>query len=233
MIYVFKNRLIILGQSYIASYDQNLLLTRHTSSFGGVAIASSGDDAYLLTSDNRVVSLAETISGSLSLTDFSYEAYNYISKFDNTNKGLAFDGQNLYIFGSTAATGYAAIVIFNVQYKYWSIYDGLRVRQIFAYSGKTYFVSDNTDQVFNLVRGQLYDALPWGNTVFNQQLSTKEIDIGDIFTTKKIRAVYVSHEDITQALLVRAYMALNGNNAAKQDKKVSFTKKEVVGVPLG
>ena len=125
-------------------------------------IASSGDDTYLHTSDNRVVSLAETISGSLSLTDFSYEAYNYISKFDNTNKGLAFDGQNLYIFGSTAATGYAAIVIFNVQYKYWSIYDGLRVRQIFAYSGKTYFVSDNTDQVFNLVRGQLYDALPRG-----------------------------------------------------------------------
>jgi hypothetical protein len=64
-------------------------------------------------------------------------------------------------------------------------------------------------------------------TTFSQYITSKEIDLDDVFTTKTLTNVYILFENYTQSVYLDVYMALNNRNSQKQQKDIG-----VVAVPI-
>lgn len=88
---------------------------------------------------------------------------------------------------------------------------------------------NNTDIVRYFDRETLTDvAIGTGQaTIFNQYITSKEIDLDDVFTTKTLTDIYMLFENYNQSVYLDVYMAINNKNSQKQQKDIS-----VFAVPI-
>lgn len=222
---VFKNRIIVVGTSFIYALKPDFTFDKLVESFGWLegGMISTGEDLYILTTQRRLVSLTETISGFIQLKNITQEVDNYVSLF-KTNICTWFDGRYMYIYGESGSVGTGILAVFDIQYKFWSIFEGIFPKKIIAEQWLTYFYDNNTDIVRVLSSEYTNDVAIWSETPTNvsQRLTLKEIDLDDIFTKKTISSVFISFENYTQQVTVDLFNAINKRNAKKPPKYLNI-----------
>lgn len=107
---------------------------------------NAGEDVYILTTQGTWVSLNETINGVVAVKNIAQEIDNYSKNF-KTNISCGFDGKKIYLYGQEDATSAGNMCVFDIFYKFWSVYTGLRPSSIVAEQGALYMTDNNSDIV--------------------------------------------------------------------------------------
>jgi hypothetical protein len=221
----FKNRLIIIWASYIYALNSTLTFDKLVESYGGIInwAISTGEDLYVLTTQRKLISIAETISWFLTLKNITQEVDNYVKEFkDNISTG--FDGRYMYIYWEQGTIGTGRMVVLDLQYKFWSIYDWLPPRKIIAEWWLTYLYDNNTDIVRVLSSGHTDDVSLWTEKTSNvsQKITLKEIDLDDIFRMKNLSALYIAFENYSQQVQIDLFYSISRKNAKKASKSINI-----------
>lgn len=221
----FKNRLIVIGTSFIYSLNSTFTFDKLVESFGGLFgwAISTGEDLYILTTQRRLISITETISWFISLKNITQEVDNYVSEFKN-NICSAFDGRYMYIYGESGSIGTGNTVILDIQYKFWSVFTNIYPKKILAEQWLTYFYDNNTDIVRVMSPEYTTDVAIWDevDTKVPQKVTLKEIDLDDIFTQKNLSSIFLAFENYTQQVAIDMYFAVDRKNAKKSMKYINI-----------
>lgn len=221
----FKNRLIVIWASYIYALNSTLTFDKLVESYGWIinGAISTGEDLYVLTTQRKLISIAETISWFLTLKNITQEVDNYVKEFKD-NIATGFDGRYMYIYWEQWTIGTGRMVVLDLQYKFWSIYDWLPPRKIIAEWWLTYLYDNNTDIVRVLSSEHTDDVSLWTEKTSNvsQKITLKEIDLDDIFRMKNLSAIYIAFENYSQQVQVDVFYAISGKNAKKSTKSINI-----------
>ena len=235
-IFNYKSRIVVNGTSFLFSIPTTLIIDRHITSYGAIkdAYINTGDDVYIFTTQNTLVSLNETIAGVVQIKNVGEQINNYLKTF-KTKIVFGTDSRKIYIYWQTDATTSGYMCVLDSIYKTWWIYYGLRPSSIVSNWWFTYITDNNTDIVRVLSSTVVTDTVIWTNltTTFDQSITLKEVDLNDIFSPKVITDVYIAMENYTQAINIDTYIAINNKNWQKKRAVFSFTEVPVWGIPLG
>lgn len=221
----FKNRLIVIGTSFIYAINSNLTFDKLVESYGGLLwwAISTGEDLYILTSQRTLISIVETISWFLQLKNITQEVDSYVKEF-KLNISSGFDGRYMYIYWDVGTTWSGRMVVLDIQYKFWSVYDWLYPKRIIAESGDTYLYDNNTD-IVRILSPEFNSDVAIGTnktTSVSQRITTKEIDLWDIFTVKVLSELYIQFENYSQQVQVDVYAGLNRKNYKKNTSYINI-----------
>lgn len=80
---VYKNRLIVYGDTFVYAIDQNFKIEKLSDYYGvrGDAIVETGDDMYFISTNGKIVSMNEADSGSLYIKNIADIASLYTEDF--------------------------------------------------------------------------------------------------------------------------------------------------------
>lgn len=101
------------------------------------------------------------------------------------------------------------MVVFDIQYKFWSVFEGIFPKRIIAEQGLTYLYDINTDIVRVLSFEYTTDEAIASSApvAVSQKITLKEIDLDDIFTRKVVSSLFISFENYTQQVQIDMFMA--------------------------
>jgi hypothetical protein len=233
---VYKSRLIIIWTNFIYSLPTTLVVDRHVTSYGWVKnwYINAGEDVYILTTQWTWVSLNETINWVVAVKNIAQEIDNY-SRVFKTNIACWFDWRKIYLYGQEDATSTWNMCVFDIFYKFWSVYTWLRPSSIVAEQWILYMTDNNSDIVRSMTWTVTNDVAVWTDNVteFEQLIWTKEIDRNDVFTFKSLIYVKLLFENFSQEVDVDLYVWLNRKNGKRNSKKVNIDEIAVWGWTMG
>lgn len=234
-IFNYKSRIVVNGTSFLFSIPTTLIIDRHITSYGAVkdAYINTGDDVYIFTTQNTLVSLNETIAWVVQIKNVGEQINNYLSTF-KSNIVFGTDSKKIYIYGQENSTTSGIMCVLDSVYKTWGIYSGLRPSSIVSNGWFTYITDNNTDIVRRFSPTIVTDTIIGTDltTTFEQSITLKEIDLNDIFSPKVLTDVYIAMENYTQAINVDAYIAINNKNWQKKRAIFTFTEIPVWGIAI-
>lgn len=235
-IFTYKSRIVVNGTSFLFSIPTTLIIDRHITSYGAVkdAYINTGDDVYIFTTQNTLVSLNETIAGVVQIKNVGEQINNYLATY-KTNIVFGTDSKKIYIYWQPDASTSGIMCVLDSVFKTWGIYYGLRPSSIVSNGGFTYITDNNTDIVRKLDSSIVTDVVIWTDqiTTFEQSITLKEVDLNDIFSPKILTDVYISMENYTQAINVDAYIAINWKNWQKKRAVFNVEEIPVGGIAIG
>ena len=234
-IFPYKTRLVTLWTNFVFSINSSGIIDKHTTSFGWIKnwYVNLGDDAYILTTDRSLISLNETINGVVGIKNVGDEIANYLNDFQY---GVCFgmDSKKIYMYGQPNASTVGTMCVFDITYKTWCTFTGLRPASIISDGGHTYIADNNSDIIRVFDKSILTDVWLGETTVeWLQTVTSKEIDRQDIFSVKSLMSMYLSFENYTQELDIDVFMAVNNQNGQKDRKHVMIREIPVWGWSIG
>lgn len=143
-IYVYRNRIIAYWVDFIYAFKQNWEIEKLSKTVWvrDDAIFETGDDLYIFSTDRKIISINELASGTLFIRDISEQLSNYTTTFD-ADCFIGADNDNIYIGWSSGLTSWfvdkTTLLVFNLMYKYWSVYIVPAVCWSFTYKWVIYF----------------------------------------------------------------------------------------------
>lgn len=230
-IFTFKNRLIVWGTNFVVVINPDMTYDIKSSSFGIKlgSLVDLWDDMYFLASSGQIKSLSEVVSGTTTtivLNDIGKVVNNYTKNF-LSSICAGFDGRKMYMYWQVDASTIWTIVVFDVLYKFWSTYTGLRPSSIIQEDWITYLTSNNTDKVSKFDSTVFTDL--W--TAIEQRIAIKEIDLWDVFTTKELHSTYFWLENFTQNAIYNVYIALPNLNTLIYTKEITVSERVQPAIP--
>jgi len=226
-IFQYKSRLIVIWTNFLFSISSSLSVDRHVTTFGGEkdAYVNTWDDVYILTSQKTLASLNETITGVIVVKNVGQDIDNFIKKY-NFNICFWFDANKIFLYWEETAGFIGKMCIYDVRRKLWLIYTGLNPKSIVAEGGRVYLSDNNSDIVRYFDLNITTDVAIGTNqtSTFNMYLETKEIDLGDIFSQKVLKNVYIAFENYSQSLYMDVAMGLNRKNANKARQSIDINE---------
>lgn len=214
-IFQFWNRLIIWGNNFAKYIDVNKMLNTISISWG---IKKNGfinfdTDAYVFSSNKGLYSLVETIKGTLVPNNIWKQMQNYMNQF-NSEICMWFDGQRFFLYWQVDGSTEWKIVVLDVLYKFWSVWTWLRPSSIVSENWVTYLTQNNWEKVVYVDTTVDTDT----TTAIEQKVTTREIDLWDIFSQKILPFLLFWFDNYTQDVNVKIFASLNRAQATIADK---------------
>lgn len=235
-IFPFKNRLIVIGTSFIYALNSSLTFDKLVDAYGGIlnGVVSTGEDVYIVTTQGTLISINETISWFVELKNIARDVDNYIKDF-KANVSAAFDGRYMYIYGDSGTIGTGVICVYDIRYKFWSIFSGIYPVKIIPEQSTVYVFDNNSDVVRALTLLYTTDVLVGTGRSANvsQLLSLKEIDRWDIFTMHSMMELYFSFENYSQSVNIDTYMWIDGKNGKKNTVRFDIAEVPIANAYIG
>lgn len=235
-IFPFKNRLIVIGTSFIYALNSSLTFDKLVDAYGGIlnGVVSTGEDVYIVTTQWTLISINETISWFVELKNIARDVDNYIKDF-KANVSAAFDGRYMYIYWDSWTIWTWVICVYDIRYKFWSIFSGIYPVKIIPEQSTVYVFDNNSDVVRALSLLYTTDVLVGTGRSANvsQLLSLKEIDRWDIFTMHSMMELYFSFENYSQSVNIDTYMGIDGKNAKKNTVKFDIAEIPIANAYIG
>lgn len=234
-IFQYKSRLVVLWTNFVFSVTSTLAVDRHVTTFGWIrdAYINTWDDVYFLSTQKTLISMNETINWVVWLTNAGQDIDNYIQNY-NTNIAFWFDSQKLYLYWEETSTTEWTMCVFDIKRKMWIMYTWFRPKS-FISEWWLMYMNDNDSDIYRYFDSSVTTDVSIGTsqtTAIEQSLSTKEIDLSDIFTKKILSEIYFSFENYTQTISVDTYMAINRLNGQKIRKNLSVEELPIWTVTL-
>lgn len=143
-LYVYRNKLIVYGKSFVYAYSQNWTIEKLSDSIWvqDDAIYETWDDLYFISTDKKIISINELASWTLYVKDITEKFNSYTSTWNN-NCFIWSDTKNIY-FGwckseSSTFQSKMYMLVFSLDKKFWSVYECPPFKWIFTYNGRSYF----------------------------------------------------------------------------------------------
>lgn len=237
-VYVYRNRLICYGDSFIYAVKTDWVIEKITDSFGiqKDAIVSTWDDLMCITTDRRIVSINETINWALYVKDIADSLFNY-TRWMSADCWAWADSENIYFGGRSRSyniTDRPYILVYNLVYKFWSVYTWPQILWVVSYNGIAYFTDaflpwhrvlggGFSNEYFGLLE---YNATSTNTTsvastvqqAYEQKVSTRWIDLGRIFEIKALQQVSLWFENLRTRADTTVFMLLDGKVWSKVKK---------------
>jgi len=143
-LYVYRNKLIVYGRSFIYAYAQNGTIEKLSNSIWvqNNAIYETGDDLYFISSDKKIVSVNELASGNLYVKDISEKFNSYTSTWNN-NCFIGSDTKNIYFGWCKSESGSFQskmyMLVFSLDKKFWSVYECPPFKWIHTFNWVSFF----------------------------------------------------------------------------------------------
>ena len=235
-IFNYKSRIVVNWTSFLFSIPTTLIIDRHITSYGAIkdAYINTGDDVYIFTTQNTLVSLNETIAGVVQIKNVGAQITSYLKEY-KSNIVFGTDSRKIYIYGQVDANTSWTMCVLDSIYKTWWVYTWLRPTSIVSNGWFTYITDNNTDIVRKFDSDIVTDTIIGTEmtTTFEQRITLKEVDLNDIFSPKVLTDVYISMENYTQAINVDSYVAMNRKNWQKKRAIFSIQEIPVGGIAIG
>lgn len=214
-IFSYWNRLIIWGNNFAKYLDINKTLNTISDSWG---IKSNGfinfdTDAYVFSSNKGLYSLDETIKGTLVPTNIWKQMQNYMDEF-NSDICMWFDWKRFYLYWQADSSTAWKVLALDVRYKFWSVWTWLRPSSIVSENGVTYMTDNNWEKVRYIDDSVQTDT----SSIIEQKVTTREIDLWDIFSPKIVPKAYFWFDNYTQDVWVKIFASLNRAQATIVEK---------------
>lgn len=173
-LFTYKNRLIVLGDSFVAAIQSSGIIDIISTTFGGKrrSAINAGNDIYFLTTNNELVSLSENIALTIIVNDIVKSMTNYTRDF-NTSICSGIDGSKMYLYGQVDSVTPGTMIVLDLRYKFFSTYTGLAPSSFLFSNGVTYLF-DNATNICRRFDSTITTDV--GNVAIEQMISVKDID---------------------------------------------------------
>lgn len=227
-IFIFKDRLIIAWNNFIAYINQfsDLIEIKRVSWSYWMKENSLVDlwvDSYFISSNRQIYSLSEIQSWALIATNVWQKVNNYVKNF-YTNISSWFDWRKLFFYWQKDSNTPWVMVVLDVEYKFWSIYTWLRPADIVNEDWIIYMADNNSHIVRYFDSTTTKDV--W-NVNIEQKIAFNEFVWFSAFIWKNIAEFLVWLENYSQELYVDIYMANPKWNWRKPRKLISTIEVDV------
>lgn len=221
-LFKFRGKLVIGGDNFVSYLDSyNSAIKTISTSYGLMknSLVDLGQDCYFLTQDKQLISLSENIAGTIVPDNVSKTVSNYVKKF-SADISSGFDGKRFYLYGSEVAGTPGTLVVFDMVYRFWSTYTGLRPSKIVSDAGTCYLGANNSGTVSK------FDPLATADVgvAFSPKAASKELYLGDPFSMKAASDFYIWMENYTQDFQFDLYYAITGSNGKKLGRRFTFAQ---------
>lgn len=230
-LFVFKWRLIIAWSSYIAyySWDPSSVSTINliSESYGMVygTLVDVWVDWYFISQNKNIYSLKENLAWTtLYATDEGKVVWNYLKDF-NFNICWGFDWKRLYFYWEKESGTPWNIVVFNIQYKFWSTYKWLSPSNFTYYWNILYIAQRNSDKLWFFDETSQTDF--WAPII--QRIASKEITLDDAFYIKSVTDIFIWLDNYVQKLNLIVYCALVWRNSERYIKEINVLEWDIAG----
>ena len=174
-------------------------------------------DAYLFSSDKQLFSLDETIKWTIVANNIGKQMQNYMDEF-NTDVCMWFDGKRFYLYWQTDASTAGKVIALDVRYKFWSAWTWLRPSSMISENWVIYFTDNNSEVVRYIDDTVDTDT----TTAIEQKITTREIDLWDIFSQKIVPKAFFWFDNYTQDVNVKIFASLNRYQATIVEKNFNI-----------
>lgn len=224
-IFPFKNRLIVWWTNFVVVINRDMTYDIKSSTYWikQWSIVDLWDDMYFIATSGQIKSLSEVVSWTTTtivLNDIGQSVQNYTKDF-LTSISSWFDGRKMYMYWQKDSSTQWIIVIFDILYKIWHIYNWLRPSSIIQDDWITYLTSNNTDKVSKFDSTTTTDM--WVD--IEQKMTIREIDLWDVFAIKEFIDTKLWLENYEQELYLNIYCALPNKNTLIYSKTISLKEK--------
>lgn len=232
-LFVFKDRLIIWWNSYIAYLKWpvwNLSLNQVdivTNSYwiAPKTLVDVWVDWYFISTTKHIYSLKENLAWTaLQATDEWVTIQNYLKNY-NFNLSWGFDWSKLYFYWEKEAWVPWTMVVLDIQYRFWSTYTWLSPSTIKFNEWKTYLTDNNSDivRVFDWdVNTDIWESI-------SQKIAIRELTLSKPFNIKSVTDCFLWLDNYAQDLSVSLYAALPRMNTRVLVKNIKILDSEVDG----
>lgn len=221
-LFTYKNRLIVLGDSFVAAIQSSGVIDIISTTFWGKrrSAINAGNDIYFLTTNNELVSLSENIALTVIVNDIVKSMTNYTKDF-NTSICSGIDGSKMYLYGQVDSVTPGTIIVLDLRYKFFSTYTGLAPSSFLFSNGVTYLF-DNATHLCRRFDTTVFTDV--GDVEIEQMVSVKDIDNRDPFTMKTFKQIWLWFENFTQELYVDVYRSIDRSNGKYDTKLISIAE---------
>lgn len=135
---------MVYGKDFLYAYSSTKNIERLSDVIGvkDNAIFSTGDDLYGISANKRIYSVNELASGTLYIKNITKQLSNYTENFVE-DCFIHADNRNIYFGGNASSSGsfvnFTYLLVYSLEYKYWSIYSIPTVCGASSYNGIIYF----------------------------------------------------------------------------------------------
>ena len=202
----FKDRLIVWWTNFAKLYNKDKTIETISSTWWIKQwwFNNLNSDAYIFTTDKQLQSLVENIKWSLIPVNIWEEVQNYMDDF-NISICTWFDWKRFYLYWRKDTNSTWTIVVLDVRYKFWSVWQGFTPSSIVNEAWIIYFTNLLWESVTFLDDSVQTDNL----SVIYQAVISREIDLDDAFAMKKLTDIFLWLDNYDQDVKVTLYWALN------------------------
>jgi hypothetical protein len=228
-LFLYKDRLIIAWDSYIAYLEWIITSTTSikivTASYWIVpwSLVELWIDGFFISTTKNIYSLKENIYwNSIYTNDEGKTLRNFLKDFNYNIVGW-FDWEKIYFYWEKEEWKVWITLVFDAQFKFWSIYTWLPISSVMEYKRKVY-ISDNNSDAIRIFNNEIFTDL-WNP--IQQIISTKDIDLNKPFSIKTLSNIYLWLDNYVQWLNVKLYWALAWSNTLLTNKPILLSKEDV------
>ena len=220
-IFQFGNRLIIWGNNFVKMLSSSKQLDTISNSWWIKKnwFIDFNIDAYIFSSDKQLFSLVETIKWTIVANNIGKQMQNYMDDF-NTWICMWFDGKRFFLYWQVDANTAWKVITLDVRYKFWSTWTGLRPSSMVSEWWVMYFTDNNSEKVRYLDESVQTDT----TTTIEQKMTTREIDLWDVFSPKIVPKTFFWFDNYTQEVNVKIFASLNRNQATIIDRDFNISE---------
>lgn len=211
-IFIFKKRLVIWWINFISylNASDTLKVVNLVTDKYWIKENSLNDlwsDAYIISTNNKLYSLSETLAWSLVINNVWSQVNNYLKNF-NVKIATWFDGSRLYLYWQKDISTPWVILVLDIDYKFWSVWTWIYPSCIINENNITYFWDLNSWNIYFFDDTVFTDN--WN--AIEQKISFKEVDLSDVFTPKMLWNIFLWLDNFNQKFIVNLYAAWTENN---------------------
>jgi len=227
-LFLFKDSLIIGWESYSAYIKWSIvtwiiILITKTYWIIPWTLVDLWNDSFFISTTYKIYSLKESVyTQALYISDEWKVMRNYLNKFRKNIKGW-FNWDKIFFYWEEEEWVIWTIIVYDIQYKFWSTYTWLPMSNIVLIDWKTYIWDNNSDNVRVFDKTLKKDL----DVMINQVISTKEIDLDRAFSIKTLSNIYLWLDNYKQELTLELYAALSLQNSKLLNKTIKLTEEEV------
>ena len=218
-VFVWKNRIVVWWDRSViyVDYDWTLWIYKQnviSDNYWMVKwwVNNFDKDVYFLTNNKQYISLVENQFWIVIPTNVWATIDNYLQDF-NYNISSWFDWRKFYTYWEQTAWVTWKILVYDVQYKFWSVYTWLSPSKFILEKNNFYILSNKSGQISKFTSWVELDI----NTKIEQKVSTVDIDWNNIFKIKECPHYFLYFENIWQELKIDTARCLNDSNTITSD----------------
>lgn len=130
------------------------------------------EDIWYLSTNKEIISLQETQLGNVVPTNIGSIVHNFLQDFEQ-NICAGFDSRRYYLYGEKISGVPGKTVVYDTQYKFWSVHTGYTPRRFIFERGIMYFIDRDSGNLYAFRKDKRTD----GTAQIAQRVESKDLDL--------------------------------------------------------